>query len=130
MSGYLAELSAKAFGCLLPFAWLAFGIAVLVLTPMAFFRTTRPQAGFGLIVASWVFGVTTWLLGAAVTFSTYSWPALLIGLLFAGVGVVPIGIFAAFFSVKSAALGITMIIMTIVVFVSKGVGASLMASGD
>jgi hypothetical protein len=87
------------------------------------------MAGFGLAIGSWLFGLTTWTLGVAVTFATYGWIGLLIGLFLAGVGVVPIGIFAAFFfKIKSVSLGISMIVMTVVTIVSRGVGVALMES--
>lgn len=126
MDNSIAELAARIYMFLLPLSWIAIAISVLVLTPFALFRRTRAKAGFGLYLASWVFGLTTWMLGATVTFVAYGWIGLLIGLFFFGVGVVPIGIFAAFFSLKSLSLGLSMIVMAVVVYVARGAGVALM----
>ena len=115
---------------LLPFAWLAFGIAIFVLLPMAAFNRTRAQAGLGLYITSWLFGITTWLLGAGITFAVYGWMGLFIGLFLFGVGVVPLAIFAAFFSIKNTSLGISLLVMSIIVFAARFGGILFMQTGD
>ena len=50
----------------------------------------------------------------------------MVGIFFFGVGVVPIGIFAAFFSVKSLSLGVSLIVMSLVVFAARGGGTVLL----
>ena len=129
MSVTFAELAVRIYSILLPFSWLVFGIAIFVLVPMALFPNTRPQAGVGLFMASWLFGLTTWMLGAAVTFASFGWPGLLIGMFLLGVGVVPIGIFAAFFAVKSMSLGTSLIVLVIITFASRAAGAALAEAG-
>jgi hypothetical protein len=130
MSAALTDFSVKLYTFLLPISWLAVVIAVFVLIPMALFKNTRPQAGTGLFFASWLFGLTTWSLGAAVTFATFGWTGLLIGLLLAGAGVVPIAIFAAFFKLKLTGLGFSLIVMSIIVFACRWGGAVLMVSSE
>ena len=125
MSDTLAQLAVRVYTVLLPFAWLVLAIAIFVLVPMALYRNTRPQAGVGLFMASYLFGLTTWTLGAAVTFAMFGWPGLLIGMFFFGVGVVPIGIFAAFFAVGSTSLGLSLIVMTAIAWGSRVAGAIL-----
>jgi hypothetical protein len=129
MNETLATISVKTYSFLLPISWLVLVIAIFVLIPMALFKNTRRQAGTGIFMASWLFGLTTWTLGATVTFATYGWVGLLIGLFLFGVGVVPIAIFAAFFSLKSMSLGFSLIIMTIIVWGSRTFGAAL-TDGD
>jgi len=70
----------------------------------------------------------TWFLGATVTFVTWGWVGVIIGLIIAGVGVVPIGILAAFISLKEPALGFSLIVMVVIVFATRIGGASLMQS--
>ena len=101
----IVEFTLSAYQFLLPFAWLAFGIAIFVLLSMAAFPRTRFHAGLGLYITSWLFGITTWLLGAGITFAVYGWVGLVIGLFLFGIGVVPLAIFAAFFSIKNISLG-------------------------
>ena len=126
----IALFAAKVYMFLLPFSWLALAISIFVLVPLAFFRKTRPAAGLGLFIASWLFGLTTWTLGVTITFLAYGWVGLIIGLLLFGVGVVPMGIFAAFFNIKSVSLGFSMIVMLIVIYVARGAGAALIGQAD
>ena len=121
----IVRFAVTAYTFLLPIAWLLVAISVVVLGPMALFRRTRPAAGTGLFLASYIFGLTTWFLAAAVTFATYGWIGFLLGLFLAGVGVVPIAIFAAFVSLGAAELGISLIVMTIIVFAARGAGLTL-----
>lgn len=60
-----------------------------------------------------------------MTFVTWGWVGLLIGLFIAGVGVVPIGILAAFISLKEPTLGFSMIAMVVIVFVTRMGGMAL-----
>jgi hypothetical protein len=69
--------------------WITTLVSLLVLAPLGFFLRTRAIAGAGLIVASWVLGVILWAYGVLFTYTLWGWPALIIGLLFVGVGVVP-----------------------------------------
>ncbi len=125
MNEAIVEFSIKAYSLLLPISWVGVAIVVLVLLPMAIFKATRPAAGTGIFFSSYLFGLTTWFLGAAVTFVTWGWVGLIIGLLLAGVGVVPIGILAAFISLKEPSLGFSLIVMVIIVFVTRIGGMAL-----
>ena len=97
---------------------------------MALFRKTRGLAGEWLYVASIIFGLATWFLGASVTFYTWGWTGFLIGVFLAGVGVVPIGIAAAFFSLHDSSLGISLIIMSIIVFATRAGSWELRVHSD
>lgn len=48
----IAELTSSAYHFLLPIGWLALGVAILVLLPMAAFHRTRGYAGTGLYITS------------------------------------------------------------------------------
>ncbi|WP_147430974.1 hypothetical protein [Thiocapsa rosea] len=128
MNQVIAEFCVKTYSFLLPVAWVGIAIVVLVLLPMALFRATRPAAGTGIFFSSYLFGLTTWFLGATVTFVTWGWVGLLIGLFIAGVGVVPIGILAAFISLKEPALGFSLIVMLVIVFATRMGGMALVES--
>jgi hypothetical protein len=124
----IADYCVKVYSFLLPIAQVGVLIVVFILLPMALFRATRSVAGTGIFFLSYLFGITTWFIGATVTFATWGWLGLLIGLLIAGIGVVPIGILAAFISLKEPTLGFSMIEMVIVVFATRMGGMALVAS--
>ena len=44
---------------------------------------------------SYIFGITTWLYAVVVTFALLGWVWLIIGLLIAGIGVLPLGMIAS-----------------------------------
>lgn len=129
MNEAITRFSVDIYTFLLPIAWIGVGIVVVILLPMAIFRATRSAAGTGIFFSSYIFGLTTWFLGAAVTFVTWGWVGLLIGLLFFGVGVVPIGILAAFISLKLPSLGFSLIVMSLIVFATRFGGMALVESG-
>lgn len=125
MGGAVGEFMFRAYQFLLPVTWVVFGVSVLVLGPLALFRSTRPFASLGILLSSYMIGLTTWLLGSAVTLGTYGWFTLVIGWIFLGVGVVPIAIFAAFFTLGYPGLGVSLIVMSVVVFGFRAVAAAL-----
>ncbi len=115
MNEAIATFCVKAYTFLLPISWIGVALVVFILLPMALFKGTRPTAGTGMFFSSFLFGLTTWFLGATVTFVTWGWVGLIIGLIIAGVGVVPIGILAAFISLGEPTLGISLIVMVVIV---------------
>jgi len=86
---------------LMPWLITASGIAALICVfiflPLCIFRKTRPWAGVGYYYASYVFG--TMLFAYSCLFAVFAWGygALAVGLIFAGVGVVPVALLAALF---------------------------------
>ena len=130
MTQSIVEFCAKAYAFLLPISWIGMATVVVIFLPLAIFKTTRGFAGTGIFFSSYVFGATTWFLGAAVTFATWGWPAIIIGLMLGGVGVVPIGILAAFISLSKPSLGLSLIVMVIVVFAARIGGMSLSESSE
>ena len=57
-----------------------------------------------------------------MTFYTYGWVGLILGMMLFGVGVIPLGVAAAFVTLKLPSLGFYLIGMSIVVYVAR-VGA-------
>lgn len=74
--------------------WVAFAIVVFVLLPLAIPRATRGFSSIAMFVASYVFGVTLWMMGLLLTLSIWGVTAVIIGILLGGVGVVPIAMLA------------------------------------
>jgi hypothetical protein len=92
-----AWFSEKVLPTLYDACWIALAICVVVLLPLTLFRVGRIISAFGFMISSFVFGATVWLLGLDVTYTLWGVLALFVGLVFAGVGVVPIGMLAAAF---------------------------------
>jgi hypothetical protein len=78
---------------------------VVVLLPLSLIRKCRTITSSAMLFISFVFGATLWMDGLLVTLSIWGDWAVIIGLCFAGVGVVPIAMLATLFHGMWAALG-------------------------
>jgi uncharacterized membrane protein (GlpM family) len=76
---------------------IAFGLLVTVFLPLSAFRKTRSFGLAAIFCASILFGATAWMEGLVTTELFWGTWGVIIGLCFAGVGVVPMGMLAAFF---------------------------------
>ena len=74
--------------------WIAFGLVVFVILPLAIPRATRGFSSVALFVASYVFGATLWMKGFLLTLFIWGLGAVFLGLFLAGIGVVPIAMLA------------------------------------
>ena len=101
-----------------------------VTLPMAAWRRTRGPAGVGLFLASYLFGITTWLLGAGITFAAFGWLGLILGLFVLGFGVVPFGIAGAYFRMGSTELAVTIAVMAIISLGTRFLGVYLAEKSD
>ena len=128
MREWITEHAVMAYQVLLPFFWVASAVAVIILFPLALWRKTRSAAGVGLFVVSYIFGATTWFLGAAVTFGSFGWIGLIIGLFIFGLGVVPLGIIGAFFTLGIKDLGISLCVMLVITLAVRFGGAACVAA--
>jgi len=108
---------------------ISFLLFVIILIPLSLFRKTKAISGIGMRYASYIFGLNAWILGFIYTLSIWGWTAIFIGLVFLGVGVVPIGILAL--AIKGLWYPcIELIILIIVVFGVRLWGAYLMVRAD
>jgi hypothetical protein len=86
---------------LMPWLVKASGIALLIcifiFLPMSLFRRLRALAGMGCYYASYVFGSMLFAYSCLYVVFAWGYMALAIGLIFAGVGVVPVAFLAAIF---------------------------------
>lgn len=87
--------SDKALPWLVNASAIAIFVCVFVLLPLCIFRRTRPWAGVGFVYASMLFGVMLFAYACLFVVSVWGYGALAVGLIFAGVGVVPVAILAA-----------------------------------
>lgn len=76
----------------------SFAIVIFVLLPLAIPCATRGFSSVSILIASYVFGATLWMLGLLLTYFTWGTFAVIVGLVFLGVGVVPIALLATLFN--------------------------------
>ena len=117
-----AWLGEKIYPWLVWISSLALVILLFVLLPLGVFHKTREFAGNGMLIASWVFGLTLWVWGLILTYHLWGALAVYIGLFFFGVGVVPMAMFATLFKGMWSTLG-ELVFLTILTFGSRLVGA-------
>lgn len=91
----LAEGAFWLYGVLQSWYGLALILIVFLFIPLGLFDKTKRFAGRGLLHSSILFGVGTWFLGAGMALAMAGWFWLIIGLVFMGVGVVPVAIVAS-----------------------------------
>ncbi|MHB8528355.1 MAG: hypothetical protein ACYC8V_02445 [Caulobacteraceae bacterium] len=85
----------RVFPFILLMAVVTLGFCVLVLAPCAMFRKTRSFSATGLLLASFIFGGTTWLFAFMVVYSLWRLVGLIAGLVLGVIGVVPLALIAA-----------------------------------
>jgi hypothetical protein len=122
----LAWVSEHVIEYLIPTVVIAIMLCLFILLPLAMFRTTRTVSAGGFVVASYLFGITTWILGFLTTLHFWSGLGVVIGLLLGIIGIVPLGIIAsAFHSDWETVLGL--IIGLFVTYGSRALGLWLEA---
>lgn len=119
MRDWVMSTAIGLYTTMLPFYLIALAITIFILLPLAFWQRTRSFSGTGLVIASYVFGVTTWLLGAGLTFGLFGWFGLIIGLLIAGVGVVPLAIIGAIFKLSDGGLALAIFLMVVITLAAR-----------
>lgn len=78
--------------------FISIATCLFLFVPLSFFHKTRLFSATGFLLASYVFGLCTWMIGLLVTLQYWGVFAVLLGFLIAGIGVVPIGMLAAAFN--------------------------------
>jgi hypothetical protein len=98
---YLVVLRGMVWAAEKILPWLAAGsliaiiICVFVMLPLCMFRRTRPFAGVAFVYISYLFGTMLLAYSCLFVVSEWGYGGLVAGLLFAGVGVVPVALLAA-----------------------------------
>ncbi len=80
---------------LIDFSWIVFAINLFILLPLGLFKKTRVVGGIGMSISSYVFGLTLWFLGLLLTYFTWGFVGIFIGLILGGVGVIPVAMLAS-----------------------------------
>ena len=97
--------------CEIVYPWLCWVSAIALLfcifvfLPLSFFKFSRGFAAIGLIIASYMFGITLWIWSLLITSTLWGLAAVIVGVAFAGVGVVLMAILAMLFHGEWSTLG-------------------------
>jgi len=89
--------SEKGLPWLYAAARIALDVCFFVLLPLCAFRKSRPWAGVGFFISSYFFGAMLFAYSCIVVVQIWGYFGLVIGLLFAGIGVLPVGLLATLF---------------------------------
>ena len=100
-----AELSVWALEWAMPVFGSLFLICLLILMPLSIPPATRGFAGNGLYISSYIFGLILWVLSMAFVYIEWGLLPVILGLVVAGVGVIPIAILAAIIEGQWVVLG-------------------------
>jgi len=77
-----------------------------------------------MYISSYVFGLTLWFLGLLLTYFTWGFLGVFIGLVLGGVGVVPVAMLAALINGEFFTLGI-LVFLTMLTFGTRALGMYL-----
>lgn len=92
---------------------LAIGFNIVILLPLALIPPTRPWAGLGFFISSFIFGLTGWFMGLLLTWILWGGLAVIIGIFFMGIGVVPIAMLATLFNGMWLELGLLFLVVVL-----------------
>ncbi len=124
MVNWLLEKALILYRFLLPISVWTFIVCVLILVPLALFKRTREWAGLGFYIGSFVFGISMWVWCSIITLVLAGIGYLVAGILFAGIGVVPIAFFALLFNGEWSVL-LQLIVLVVIVFGFRMLGVYL-----
>jgi hypothetical protein len=98
-------LNATLYPWLVLISGITFVISLLILLPLGIFKKTRGVSAIGLLIASYIFGATTWVWSFLLAYVFWGFMGLFIGLFMGGIGVVPIAMLASIFHGEWAVFG-------------------------
>ena len=122
-------LSERVYPWLAIICSITFFFTVLVLLPLAIFRRTRAFAGGGIYIASYVFGLTLWVWSLLLAYTLWGIIAVVTGLFFMGVGVVPVAILACMFNGLWSIVG-QLLLVAAVTFGARFLGIYVMMKSE
>jgi hypothetical protein len=103
---------------------LALAFNIFILVPLALIPPTRPWAGLGFFISSYLFGLTGWFMGLLLTWTLWGGCAVVVGLFIMGIGVVPIAMLATLFEGMWLELGL-LILAVILTYGLRVLGVAL-----
>ena len=109
--------------------WVVFALDILIILPLGIFKKTKGASAIGLVVSSYVYGLTLWFWALLLTYVIWGAVAVFIGLFIAGVGVVPIAMLATGINGQWAITG-QIILLLVLTFGSRKLGYYLAERAD
>jgi hypothetical protein len=109
--------------------WGTLLIVFFVLGPLSLIPPARAIAAIGVVIASYVFSVIMWCFGLAVTYAIWGMMGVIIGLLIAGVGIVPVAMLATLLHGQWEIL-IELVILIVLTFGPRALGVWLAQKVD
>ena len=103
----------EALPWLMRICFFVLGINILIFLPMAFISGSRPWAGLGIFISSYVCGLTTWLMGLLFVWTLWGGFFVFVGIILGGIGVVFLAMLATLFEGMWIPLG--MLVLGVVV---------------
>ena len=97
----LFSLGAHVAFAISPFINALAGLLIVIdilLLLVALIPSARGTAGMIILFSTYIYGLSAWIYGLAVTLALWGWLAVIIGVVLGGVGVVPIGLLASMFT--------------------------------
>jgi hypothetical protein len=101
--------------------WSSLLIAFFIFGPLSLIPPTRFIAAIGFVIASFVFGAMMWCGGLGVTYEAWGVGGVVIGLMIAGIGIVPVGMLAVLLHGEWQAL-IGFVILIVLTFGLRALG--------
>jgi hypothetical protein len=123
----LVWFSEKALPWLFLASAIVFAICLLVLLPLSIFRKLRPWTGLVIFFSSFLFGTMLFAFSCLVVLELWGAFGLVVGLVLAGVGVVPVAFLAALFHGEWALLGYV-VLGIVVTYGTRALGIRLVES--
>jgi hypothetical protein len=111
----MARVSMSIYPWLMPVFFLTLAICVFPLGPLALLTKTRGFAASAYLLSSYVFGAILWIWALLLTFDLWGMFAVIIGILFLGIGIIPVALLAVIFHAEWSSLG-DLTIMIVVTF--------------
>lgn len=101
----MTRVSMNVLPWLMPAFFWTLAVCVFLLGPLALLTKTRGFAASGFLLSSYVFGAILWVWALLLTFDLWGMFAVVIGILFLGVGIVPVALLAVIFHAEWSSLG-------------------------
>jgi hypothetical protein len=109
--------------------WGSLLIVLFILGPLSLIPPTRFIAANGFLIASCVFGVMVWCCGLGLTYEAWGIGGVIVGLVIAGVGIVPVAMLAVLLHGEWQAL-IVLVILVVLTFGLRALGLWLAKKVD
>jgi len=122
-------VSERLYPSLLNLAQVTLAVVLFLLLPLAFFKKTRLWSGFGMVVASYIIGLSLWVLSVLVTIKIWGIGGFLIGLLLSAGTMVPVAFLASVFTGVWSSVG-DLLFGVLITLAPRLLGSYLLARSD